>query len=75
VELKRLGFKGTIDILHCESNGRSTAMEVEAHNQSKPNKAKHVDCHRLEVTLETRILTSSLSVFVGCDSVTQDEKG
>lgn len=42
VELKRLGCEGTIDILDRESNGSITAMEVEAHDQNKPKKAKRI---------------------------------
>ena len=42
MELKRLGFEGTIDILDRESNGSITAMEVEVHDQSRPKKAKRI---------------------------------
>jgi hypothetical protein len=33
-----------------------------------------LNCHWLEVTLKSRVLTNGLSLLIGCDSVTQDER-
>jgi hypothetical protein len=57
------GEDGEIDESRCDKRAREGDDEL------------LVDCHRLEVTLESRVLTRSLSVLVGCDSVTQDERG
>lgn len=38
MDLKRLGFEGTIDILNRESNKSITAMEEEANDERKPKK-------------------------------------
>jgi hypothetical protein len=66
--LKRLGCDGTIDILNRESNGSITAMEVEAHDQSKPKKAKQVTKRSVggETVRKTKIRTEDVKVDVSC---------
>jgi hypothetical protein len=68
VVLKRLGFEGTIDILDRESNGSITAMEVEAHGQSKPKKAKQIAKGSVsgETVRKTEIRTEDVKVEVSC---------
>lgn len=68
VELQRLGFEGTIDILNRESNGSITAMEVEVHDENKPKKARGIGNGSVsgETVRKTKIRTEDVKVDVSC---------